>query len=61
MDIDNGEGEQNEEAVDIDDIDNNKDDNINIFATGKYIVHNEEDTVHKVRSYDLSISYDFYY
>lgn len=34
----------------------------NIFATNKYIVVSEhEDTVHKVRTYDLSITYDFYY
>lgn len=34
----------------------------NIFASGKYVVRNEpEDTVHKARSYDLSITYDFYY
>ena len=46
--------------MDIDDIDN-KDENINIFATGKYIVKNEEEAVHKNRSYDLSITYDFYY
>ena len=34
---------------------------MNIFATGKYVVKNEEDAVQKVRSYDLSITYDFYY
>jgi hypothetical protein len=54
-------GVDNQEAVDIDDIDNNKDD-VNIFATGKFVsVDEPEDTVHKVRSYDLSITYDFYY
>lgn len=48
--------------VDIDDIDNNAEDSNNIFASNKYIVKNEhEDTVHKVRTYDLSITYDFYY
>ena len=51
---------QEDEAVDIDDIDNMKDDNV--FASGKYVVKQEEsDTVRKNRSYDLSITYDFYY
>ena len=59
MDADNNADQQ--EAVDIDDIDNQKDE-VNIFATGKYVVMDEpDDTVHKVRSYDLSITYDFYY
>lgn len=58
-DIDGGDNQQ--EAQDIDDIDNNKEE-VNIFASGKYVVREEpEDTVHKVRSYDLSITYDFYY
>lgn len=60
-DIDAGEDQDQQEAVDIDDIDNNKEE-VNIFATGKYVVRDEpDDTVHKVRSYDLSITYDFYY
>ncbi len=43
------------EIVDIDDVDN-------VFAADAYIVRDEpEDTVEKVRSYDLSITYDFYY
>ncbi len=34
----------------------------NIFASSKYIVMQEpEDNVHKNRTYDLSITYDFYY
>lgn len=34
----------------------------NVFGTGKYVVQQEsEDTVHKTRTYDLSITYDFYY
>ena len=43
--------------------DNKDDDNVNIFATGKYLVQNEPDdtAVQRVRSYDLSITYDFYY
>jgi ubiquitin-like-conjugating enzyme ATG3 len=49
--------------MDIDDIDaaggTNSD---NVFASGKYVVKQElEDTVHKNRTYDLSITYDFYY
>jgi ubiquitin-like-conjugating enzyme ATG3 len=67
-DIDNviddaGNQDEQQEAVDIDDIDNKQEgDSDNIFATGKYIVRNEPDeTVQKVRSYDLSITYDFYY
>lgn len=47
--------------MDIDDINNKEDENVNIFASGKYIVHNEDDGVRKVRTYDLSITYDFYY
>ena len=60
--IDGGE-ENDQEAVDIDDIGNRVEANSdNIFATGKYLVVDEpDDTVHKVRSYDLSITYDFYY
>ena len=71
MDMDDMDGQnivesndnQQQEAVDIDDIDNKGGDNSNnIFAGGKYFVSNEpEDTCHKVRSYDLSITYDFYY
>jgi len=66
MDMDNiiDGGETNEqEAVDIDDIGNKNEANSdNIFATGKYVVMDEpDDTVHKVRSYDLSITYDFFY
>ena len=56
---------QEEDAVDIDDMDNVGGAgaaDTNIFATNKYIVMNEqEDTVHKNRTYDLSITYDFYY
>jgi len=56
---------QDEPAKDIDDDDNAGDAgtaDTNIFATNKYIVMNEhEDTVHKNRTYDLSITYDFYY
>jgi ubiquitin-like-conjugating enzyme ATG3 len=47
--------------MDIDDIgkEESKD---NVFASGKYVVMNEqEDTVHKTRTYNLSITYDFYY
>ena len=46
---------------DIDNIDAKGSDNI--FASNKYIVMNEdqEETVHKNRTYDLSITYDFYY
>lgn len=51
--------------MDIDDIDNiGSSDNNNIFASNKYIVMNGEqgeETVHKNRTYDLSITYDFYY
>lgn len=37
-------------------------DNNNVFVGNKYVVKNEqEDTVHRVRTYDLSITYDFYY
>lgn len=67
MDIDDMDNiihgeEKQEEAVDIDDIANDKDNNTNIFANGKYFVMNEpEDTIQKVRSYDLSITYDFFY
>jgi ubiquitin-like-conjugating enzyme ATG3 len=44
--------------MDIDDMD----DNVNVFGTDKYVVMNqEEDTVQKNRTYDLSITYDFYY
>ena len=53
--------QQEEEAVDIDDIDNVGASD-NVFATNKYVVmHEQEDTVHKNRTYDLSITYDFYY
>ena len=54
-DIDNADVDANQEAMDIDDIDNNKDDdNVNIFATGKYVVQNEPDdtAVQRVRSYE---------
>lgn len=70
MDIDeyhniDDEAQQEQEAVNIDDAEAVDIDNpaeVNIFATNKYIVMNEhEDTVHKNRSYDLSITYDFYY
>lgn len=69
MDIDDmeeenviGGEEKQEEAVDIDDIDNNEAGNTNIFATGKYVVMNEPDeNIQKVRSYDLSVTYDFFY
>ena len=34
----------------------------NVFASGKYVVKQEtEDTVQINRTYDLSITYDFYY
>ena len=37
-------------------------DDENVFASNKYTIANEGDeTVHKNRSYDLSITYDFYY
>lgn len=51
---------------DIDD-DSDEEGDDNIFATGKYVVRNEEedvadlDNVVKSRRYDLSITYDFYY
>ena len=63
VDIDGGADiDAQQEAVDIDDIKDSKAEDINIFATGKYaVVAEPEDTVHKVRSYDLSITYDFYY
>lgn len=49
--------------MDIDDIDNaGGAGESNIFVTSKYVVMNQqEDTVHKNRTYDLSITYDFYY
>ncbi len=61
--------------MDIDDIDKMDDDeeekveaeamdidNENIFMGGDYLVANEpEDTLHKHRTYDLSITYDLYY
>ena len=61
--VDMDDNNDQQEAVDIDDIDNNQNTNSdNIFATGKYVVMDEpDDTVHKVRSYDLSITYDFFY
>lgn len=47
--------------VDIDDIDNQQATD-NIFVDSKYVVMNQDDElVHKVRTYDLSITYDFYY
>jgi len=50
--------EEEAEAMDIDDMD----DSGNVFGTDKYVVMNqEEDTVQKNRTYDLSITYDFYY
>jgi len=46
----------------MDDLVNSGANTDNIFAGGNYVVLNEpEDTVHKVRTYDLSITYDFYY
>ena len=55
-----GGEEQEEEAMDIDDMDNIGADNV--FASGKYVVKQEtEDTVQINRTYDLSITYDFYY
>lgn len=46
------------EAMDIDEIGQSD----NIFEGSKYFVVEEpEDTVKKVRTYDLSITYDFYY
>lgn len=49
--------------MDIDDIQNEETkNNNNVFGTGKYVVMNEqEDTVQKTRTYNLSITYDFYY
>lgn len=63
VDIDDDKQEEDDQVMDIDDIDaadgQNSD---NIFASGKYVVKQEtEDTVHKNRTYDLSITYDFYY
>lgn len=47
--------------MDIDDI-NKEETKDNVFASGKYVVMNEqEDTVTKTRTYNLSITYDFYY
>lgn len=54
---------QEEEAADMDEIMNGAED-VNVFASDKYIVKNaedDEDTVHKNRTYDLSITYDFFY
>lgn len=49
--------EEEEEVQDIDDMNND-----NLFTSGKYVVKKEtEDTVQKNRTYDLSITYDFYY
>lgn len=56
--------EQQAEALDIDamDIDGDGATTTNIFGTNKYIVMEQaEETVHKNRTYDLSITYDFYY
>jgi ubiquitin-like-conjugating enzyme ATG3 len=68
MDIDDMENieddnqDMQEEAVDIDDIDNIDSKEDNIFSSDKYIIRQEqEDTVHKNRTYDLSVTYDFYY
>jgi hypothetical protein len=48
--------------MDIDDINANEGDNNNIFAKGNYLVANEpEDNLIKGRTYDLSITYDFYH
>ena len=53
-----GEGD----VMDIDDIQNDASDNNNIFSGEKYIVtHEPDETIQKVRSYDLSVTYDFYY
>lgn len=63
QDIDDAENEgAQQEAVDIDDVaDDGKD--INVFASDKYVVRHQDDEelVHKNRTYDLSITYDFYY
>ncbi|TNV71975.1 hypothetical protein FGO68_gene17264 [Halteria grandinella] len=65
QDIDGGAGAEEEgEAADMDELmkqDDKKDDD-NVFS--KYIVRNQEDDedlVHKNRTYDLSITYDFFY
>ena len=63
VDIDDDKKDEDDQVMDIDDIDaaggTNSD---NVFASGKYVVKQElEDTVHKNRTYDLSITYDFYY
>lgn len=59
-DIDQQQDDQ--EAMDIDDIDQHEGGTTNIFASNKYVVMQEpEDNVHKNRTYDLSITYDFYY
>jgi ubiquitin-like-conjugating enzyme ATG3 len=49
--------------MDIDDIQNEETkNNSNVFGSGQYVVMNEqEDTVQKTRTYNLSITYDFYY
>ena len=57
---------EEEEALEIDDNGNVVQKagaaEVNIFAQNKYVVmHEQEDTVHKNRTYDLSITYDFYY
>jgi ubiquitin-like-conjugating enzyme ATG3 len=65
QDIDGGgEAEQEGEAADMDELmkqqDDKKDDNV--FS--KYVVRNQEDDeelVHRNRTYDLSITYDFFY
>lgn len=69
MDIDDDNviddaNEAEEEAMDIDDIAKQQDAGTggNIFASNKYIVMQEpEDNIHRNRTYDLSITYDFYY
>ena len=45
--------------MDIDDIDNMGGDNV--FASDKFVKKEVADTVHKNRTYDLSITYDFFY
>ena len=60
-DIDEDQQQDNQEVMDIDDI-QNEESKDNVFGSGKYVVMNEqEDTVHKTRTYNLSITYDFYY
>jgi ubiquitin-like-conjugating enzyme ATG3 len=55
--------QQEEEVPDMDEVMKDEGKADNIFATDKYIVRHQddEDTLHKNRTYDISITYDFYY